>query len=268
MATVRMSKQLVSDLCDEFIKNYDTVNPVPQLDANLGDQLWETFTKPLVDNLKQAVEDTFDAFEVDEVALEHSGAATPGEKIQDYLFTKASTLSIAVKTDPVQRNRDSNVDYQLRDYTETYEPMTPENGYDEEQCQPELTTEEYILSTSKLLIGERYGAARLDLFHFDTHPLAIQAKANVDAQLQHKYVRAGKVNAFFNMLNRFQTLNQAVKAWPQLAGMVDKIAPEKMVTIHKRTERKAKSIEQKDFVEQNSGEFNNIILGSTLLGDD
>jgi hypothetical protein len=41
-----------------------------------------------------------------------------------------------------------------------------------------------------------------------------------------------------------------------------------MVTIHKKTERKKKQQDQAHYVEQNAGAFNNVILGSQLLGDD
>jgi hypothetical protein len=84
----------------------------------------------------------------------------------------------------------------------------------------------------------------------------------------YEHTFATKQADFFDMLDRFQTLNQALKAWPQLANIVEKVAPEKMVTIHKKTERKKKQQDQAHYVEQNAGAFNNVILGSQLLGDD
>jgi hypothetical protein len=82
--------------------------------------------------------------------------------------------------------------------------------------------------------------------------------------------KSNEVAKFAKMLLRFQTLNQALKAWPggALASMVQKVDPDKMVTIHKKTERRAKAKQDKGFVEQHAGDFNSVILGSTLLGDD
>ena len=82
--------------------------------------------------------------------------------------------------------------------------------------------------------------------------------------------KQNEVAKFAKMLLRFQTLNQALKAWPggALASMVQKVDPDKMVTIHKKAERRAKAKQDKGFVEQHAGDFNAVILGSTLLGDD
>ena len=76
------------------------------------------------------------------------------------------------------------------------------------------------------------------------------------------------VREYFNTLDRFETLNQALKAWPQLATAVEQVMPEKMVAINRRTERKKKQLENQNVVEQVSQKFNNVMLGSTLLGDD
>ena len=73
---------------------------------------------------------------------------------------------------------------------------------------------------------------------------------------------------YFNTLDRFETLNQALKAWPQLANAVEEVMPEKMVAVHKRTERKKKQQQNQQMVEEGSQKFNNVMLGSTLLGDD
>ena len=81
--------------------------------------------------------------------------------------------------------------------------------------------------------------------------------------------KQNEIAKFAKMLLRFQTLNQALKAWPggALASMVQKVDPDKMVTIHKKAERRAKAQQNKGYVEQHAGDFNAVILGSTLLGD-
>ena len=70
--------------------------------------------------------------------------------------------------------------------------------------------------------------------------------------------KQNEIAKFAKMLLRFQTLNQALKAWPggALASMVQKVDPDKMVTIHKKTVRKAKAVKDKGFVEQHAGDFN------------
>ena len=91
------------------------------------------------------------------------------------------------------------------------------------------------------------------------------------AKQRHLYsiTKQNEIAKFAKMLLRFQTLNQALKAWPggALAAMVQKVDPDKMVTIHKKAERRTKAIKDKGFVEQHAGDFNAVILGSTLLGD-
>ena len=61
-----------------------------------------------------------------------------------------------------------------------------------------------------------------------------------------------------------------MKAWPGggLASLVEKVDPTKMVTIHKKQQRTVQAKKDKNFVEENATEFNSVILGSTLLGDD
>ena len=51
MATVRMSKTLISSLCDEYSKNYSSTVPKQELDPALGDKIYDKYIKPTVSKL-------------------------------------------------------------------------------------------------------------------------------------------------------------------------------------------------------------------------
>jgi hypothetical protein len=108
----------------------------------------------------------------------------------------------------------------------------------------------------------------MNLSKASEHELTKKVYAAYKTEFSYDQTFADKKADFFDLLDRFQTLNQALKAWPQLANIVEKVAPSKMVTIHKKTERKKKQQDQAQYVEQNAAAFNNVILGSQLLGDD
>ena len=70
MATVRMSNKLVSDLCKEYEKSYENTKPKPEYPASLGDAIYDTHVKPIVDRIREASKlddvDFFDLGEQDE----------------------------------------------------------------------------------------------------------------------------------------------------------------------------------------------------------
>ena len=261
MATVRMSNELIKQLCEQFSNDYKKVNPRPAI-ANqeaLGVELYDTFAKPLYEKVKA----TFKKFR-----HENEDAAIvwdPKEHMKG-IFHKESSIKATIQVPEYYTKRKDyrhdgkDIDYYLRSYTERYVRTEPE----------ELThqTVEINLPFEGNFLGDKYGAAALNLSKAAGHELTTKVYNAYVKDRDYDHTFATKQADFFDMLDRFQTLNQALKAWPQLANIVEKVAPEKMVTIHKKTERKKKQQDQAQYVEQNAGAFNNVILGSQLLGDE
>ena len=76
-----------------------------------------------------------------------------------------------------------------------------------------------------------------------------------------------KEHKFRSTLREFTTLNQALKAWPALSKVVQEAWPEKMVTVHKKTERSAQEKKNKEMMDGVAQDLNTVILGGSLLED-
>ena len=255
MATVRMSNKLVSDLCKEYEKSYENTKPMPEYPASLGDAIYDTHVKPIVDRIKEASKlDDVDYFDL-------------GEQDEDSsFFVNQSDLTIRFQTECYdQKEKDSaydNLPWDIQNWVKEYERSTDT---------PELRSEEIPLSVEQpLLRGESYRSSLpFSLYKAPQDEAVIKTLELAKARRMYNINKQNEIAKFAKMLLRFQTLNQALKAWPggALASMVQKVDPDKMVTIHKKAERRAKAQQNKGFVEQHAGDFNAVILGSTLLGD-
>ena len=255
MATVRMSNKLTSDLCKEYEKSYQNTKPKPEYPASLGDAIYDTHVKPIIDRIKQASKlDDVEFFDLNSDS-------------DDAFFINDNELLIQFETQCYDaKDRDSN-----------YEnlPWELQNLVQEYECRidtPELQSANMPLSVEQpLLKGNSYRSQlAFNLYRAPQDEAVLKALEISKERHMYDILKQNEVAKFAKMLLRFQTLNQALKAWPggALASMVQKVDPDKMVTIHKKAERKAKAKQDKGFVEQHAGDFNAVILGSTLLGDD
>ena len=255
MATVRMSNKLTSDLCKEYEKSYVNTKPKPEYPASLGDAIYDNHVKPIVDRIREAAKlgdiEYFDLKSNDD----------------DSFFINDNELHIQFETKC----------YDPKDLDAAYDDMPWEvkNLLKEYECRidtPELHSATMPLSVEQpLLKGSSYRSQiSFNLYKAPQDEAVIKALEISKARHIYNINKQNEVAKFAKMLLRFQTLNQALKAWPggALAAMVQKADPDKMVTIHKKTERRAKAQQDKGFVEQHAGDFNAVILGSTLLGDD
>ena len=255
MATVRMSNKLTVDLCKEYEKSYENTKPKPEYPASLGDAIYDTHVKPIIDRIKDAAKlndvEFFDLNEDDD----------------DAFFMNDSVLNVQFET--------KCYDEKERDPGYGDLPWELQNLVQEYECRidtPELQSANMPLSVEQpLLKGNSYRSQlAFNLYRAPQDEAVIKALEISKERHMYDILKQNEVAKFAKMLLRFQTLNQALKAWPggALASMVQKVDPDKMVTIHKKTERKAKAQQNKGFVEQHAGDFNAVILGSTLLGDD
>lgn len=255
MATVRMSNKLTADLCKEYEKSYQNTKPKPEYPASLGDAIYDTHVKPIVDRIKEAAKlDDVEFFELN-------------QDNDDSFFLNDNELNVQFETKC----------YDLKDKDPAYDdlPWEVQNLVKEYECTidtPELHNATMPLSVEQsLLKGSSYRSQLpFNLYKAPQDEAVIQALEISKARHLYDINKQNEVAKFAKMLLRFQTLNQALKAWPggALASMVQKVDPDKMVTIHKKAERKAKAQQDKGFVEQHANDFNSVILGSTLLGDD
>ena len=255
MATVRMSNKLTSDLCKEYDKSYQNTKPKPEYPASLGDAIYDTHVKPIIDRIKEASKlDDVEFFDLNQDS-------------DDSFFINDNELLIQFETQCYDaKDRDSNYDdlpWELQNLVQEYECRIDT---------PELQSANMPLSVEQpLLKGSSYRSQlAFNLYRAPQDEAVIKALEISKERHMYDILKQNEVAKFAKMLLRFQTLNQALKAWPggALASMVQKVDPDKMVTIHKKAERRAKAKQDKGFVEQHAGDFNAVILGSTLLGDD
>ena len=255
MATVRMSNKLTVDLCKEYEKSYKNTKPKPEYPASLGDAIYDVHVKPIVDRIR-------DASKLDDVEFFDLSSDD-----DDSFFMTDNELHIQFETKCYDSKEISDSEKDL--------PWEVQNLVKEYECRtdtPELHHVNMPLSVEQpMLKGNSYRSQLpFNLYKAPQDEAVIQALEISKARHMYDINKQNEVAKFAKMLLRFQTLNQALKAWPggALASMVQKVDPDKMVTIHKKAERKAKAQQDKGFVEQHAGDFNSVILGSTLLGDD
>tara|TARA_B100001113_G_scaffold106944_1_gene86771 strand:- start:2084 stop:2854 length:771 start_codon:yes stop_codon:yes gene_type:complete len=255
MATVRMSNKLTVDLCKEYEKSYENTKPKPEFPASLGDAIYDTHVKPIIDRIKEASKlDDVEFFDLNQDS-------------DDSFFINDNELLVQFEA--------QCYDAKERQSSHDDLPWELQNLVQEYECRidtPELLSANMPLSVEQPLIkGSSYRSQlAFNLYRAPQDEAVIKALEISKERHMYDINKKNEVAKFANMLLRFQTLNQALKAWPggALASMVQKVDPDKMVTIHKKAERKAKAQQNKGFVEQHAGDFNAVILGSTLLGDD
>ena len=255
MATVRMSNKLTADLCKEYEKSYENTKPKPDYPASLGDAIYDTHVKPVVDRIREASKfDDVDFFDLDQDS-------------EESFFIKDNELHVSFETKCYDSKEMADSEKEL--------PWELQNWVKEWECNtetPELHTANIPLSVEQpMLKGNSYRSQiPFNLYKAPQDDAVVKTLEISKERHMYDINKQNEIAKFAKMLLRFQTLNQALKAWPggALASMVQKVDPDKMVTIHKKAERRAKAQQNKGYVEQHAGDFNAVILGSTLLGDD
>ena len=237
MATVRMSDELVNRLTDQYKKDYDKTSPNQEVPSHVGDTIYKHTM---------------------EVAVEK--------------FRKLMSEVPSVKTNEVENNffnKDSNVNVKVN----AFEYTLDDDGHTVKDA---VVVDEVIpLSTERTQFGMGYSSTiTLNLYKEDqsaTDPDLAEAVNKVSEiasfnRLNH-FKKLRKQYKFTDTLREFTTLNQALKAWPALSKVVQEAWPEKMVTVHKKTERRAQEKKNKEMMEGVAQELNTVILGGSLLED-
>ena len=242
MSTVRMSDYLRRDVVRAFEESHKKSKSPIESDPVRGDAIYNRYIGPKVEAAKTAMQ-------------EHLGDIMDPTN----MFGVANQLRCVV---PIHESRstwaDDNEDKTITtELNETHTLYIP------------LSTERVVpVSIQKSSYGGTAYAEDM-LYKFDRYDDAdlnylcecFEYNQKLEAQ---RDVASHKVN---NLLCKFTTLNQALKAWPALSKLVE---PEKLAKVHEKQQRKRKQEQQKQMADEVvlDNELNKTILTASLLGDD
>tara|TARA_Y100001937_G_scaffold23964_2_gene34420 strand:- start:9943 stop:10659 length:717 start_codon:yes stop_codon:yes gene_type:complete len=238
MATVRMSEELVSRLTDQYKKDYDKTSPNQEVPSHVGDTIYKHTMGVGVEKFRKLM---------DEVP------SVKTNEIENNFFNKDSNMNVKVNA---------------------FEYSIDEDGHTVKDA---VVVDEVIpMSTEKTQFGMGYSSTvTLDLYKGDESLLnnpdlaeAVNKVSEIASFNRLNYFKKlRKQHKFTDTLREFTTLNQALKAWPALSKVVQEAWPEKMVTVHKKTERRAQEKKNKEMMDGVAQELNTVILGGSLLED-
>ena len=235
MATVRMSDELVNRLTDQYRKDYDKTSPNQEVPSSVGDTIYKHTMEIGVQKFRKLM---------DEVP------SVKTNEVENNFFTKDSTMSVKVNA----------FEYSIDDDENTIKEAV-------------VADEDIPLSTERTQFGMGYSSTvTLNLYDGDeTNPDLAEAVNKVSEVASFNRLNAfnkkEKEHKFRSTLREFTTLNQALKAWPALSKVVQEAWPEKMVTVHKKTERRAQEKKNKEMMDGVAQDLNTVILGGSLLED-
>ena len=230
-----MSDELVNRLTDQYRKDYDKTSPNQEVPSSVGDTIYKHTMEIGVQKFRKLM---------DEVP------SVKTNEVENNFFTKDSTMSVKVNA----------FEYSIDDDENTIKEAV-------------VADEDIPLSTERTQFGMGYSSTvTLNLYDGDeTNPDLAEAVNKVSEVSSFNRLNAfnkkEKEHKFRSTLREFTTLNQALKAWPALSKVVQEAWPEKMVTVHKKTERRAQEKKNKEMMDGVAQDLNTVILGGSLLED-
>ena len=237
MSTVRMSDYLKREIRDKFDTSHKKAKPELELEGSLGDQVYNTYIGPKINILQQAAVDAFgDVFDTDQ------------------LFSKETSIQarVALTTSHFGWDSEKEENTIISELDERYRLRIP-------------------LSTERLMPKghDSHGTYSENIiFKFDRHE---DKNINYICELvEYNYkleaTRKNAVGKVSDLLDKFTTLNQALKAWPALSKLVD---PEKLAKVHEKQQRKRTQNIQKEMADKVvvDNDLNKTILSASLIGD-
>ncbi len=240
MSTVRMSDYLRRDIVNKFEASHEKSKPNLELDTTRGDTIYNRYIGPNVEQAKEGLRNNL------------------GDILDtNQMFGKANTLKCSVPLNVTNAVWANMIDG-------TYQSVT--NLEEEYRFTIPLSSERIV--PMGIDQGSYNTYAREVVFNFDRHEdtdlnyLCECAEYNYKIEAQRK-VASSKVN---QLLMKFTTLNQALKAWPALSKLVD---PEKLAKVHEKQERKRMQNIQKEMADKVvvDNDLNKTILSASLVGD-
>jgi hypothetical protein len=237
MATVRMSDELVNRLTDQYRRDYDKTSPNQEVPSSVGDTIYKHTMEVAVEKFRKLM---------DEVP------SVKTNEVENNFFNKSSTMHVKVNA----------FEYSIDDDENTIKEAV-------------VVDEDIPLSTERTQFCMGYSSTvTLNLYKEDqsvTNPDLLEAVNKVSEIASFNrlnfFNKRQKEYKFTDTLRKFTTLNQALKAWPALSKVVQEAWPEKMVTVHKKTERRAQEKKNKEMMDGVAQDLNTVILGGSLLED-
>ena len=237
MATVRMSDELVNRLTGQYKQDYDKTSPNQEVPSHVGDTIYKHTMEVAVQKFRKLMKEV---------------PSVNTNEVENNFFNKDSNMNVKVNA----------FEYSLDDDGHTVKDA--------------VVVDEIIpLSTERTQFGMGYSSTvTLNLYKEDqsvTNPDLLEAVNKVSEIASFNrlnyFNKKRKEYKFTDTLRKFTTLNQALKAWPALSKVVQEAWPEKMVTVHKKTERRAQEKKNKEMMDGVAQELNTVILGGSLLED-
>ena len=234
MSTVRMSDYLRRDIVRAFEESHKKSKPEMELDVARGDSIYNEYIGPRIEQLQTAVQDAFcSMFDTNQ------------------LFSKKNTLQCTV---PLTVTKYYN-DGKETELEESYALQVP------------LSTERLV--PMGIDAGSYSTYAKEIIWDFDRYEnkdLNYLCEC-VEYNYKIRALREESKDKVNELLCKFTTLNQALKAWPALSKLVE---PEKIAKVHEKQQRKRKQEQQKEIADQVvlDNDLNKTILTASLIGDE
>jgi len=239
MSTVRMSDYLRRDIVNKFEDSHEKSKPNLELDTTRGDTIYNKYIGSNVEQAKEGLRNSL------------------GDILDaDKMFGKSNTLKCSVPLNV------TNTEWGDDD---TYQSVT--NLEEEHRLTIPLSSERIV--PMGIDQGGYSTYAQEIIFNFDRYEDAdlnylcecVEYNYKIEAQ---RRIAGSKVN---QLLMKFTTLNQALKAWPALSKLVE---PEKLAKVHEKQQRKRKQEQQKQMADEVvvDNDLNKTILTASLIGDE
>jgi len=245
-----MSSYLKDEILKSFKNSFDKANPPLPDDPKYGDLIYNTHVAPSITAIQEVANRTLgDLFNPDD------------------LFAKENQLYLIAPITRFQVKRDSPPASPVQFHHEPKDFKVQPELHEDERIAIPLSTERLMpIAVSGYSSGHGYARpARLKIpRHGDANVEYVCACLEYNNELEAKKTLAAKHVG--DLLGKFTTLNQALKAWPALAKLVDS---DKISKVHVKQERKRKQELQKELADEMviSGELNKTILAGALIGD-
>lgn len=235
-----MSDYLRRDIVRKFEESHEKSKPKLELDTSRGDAIYNRYIGPKVEAAKESLR-------------EHLGDIVD----PDTMFGKTSSLQCSV---PLNRTRTNWADEgdDKKAVTELEEDDSITIPLSTERAVPMgVQQSSYSSSLSDL----KYEFNRYEDNDLNYLCECIEYNDKIRAQ---RDIASHKVDS---LLGKFTTLNQAIKAWPALAKLVE---PDKLAKVHEKQQRKRKQEQQKQMADEVvlDNELNKTILTASLIGDE
>ena len=241
MSTVRMSDYLKLEIVNKYKEAHIKAHPIQVVDPSYGDKLYNKYLSTAIDILKEKIEELFG---------DNVDAST--------LFLKASELQVE---GPVNVY---TTDWDVDDNNKWTVEATLQENY---RFTIPLSTERLVPMSvqisswgSKSVEEASWKWSRYEdpIVDYVCKVIEYNSELGARRKTEEENVKA--------LLDKFTTLNQALKAWPALSKLV---APEKLAKVHERQQRKRKQDLQKEMADEVviDNDLNKTILTSALIGD-